>query len=661
MTSPEPPADAPGSPNPPGARELGSRRDRSGGVILIVGALGVVFGDIGTSPLYAMFAVFRSSGQGRIGTAEAYGATSTLLWSMAMMVSLLYVRLLMRTDNDGEGGLLALVALLRREVTAPRALAMITGLGMVGAAMFLGDSVITPAISVLSAAEGLGVARPSLASVVLPVALVILAGVFVIQRFGSGGIARLYGPVMLAWFSALAVTGAVSVARTPEALQALSPHWVLRYFSADPLSAFLSLGAIVLAVTGAEALYADLGHFGRKAIARAWVWIVFPALTITYVGEAAAVVRSPASASNPFFALIPSWALWPAVILSTLATIIASQAVISGAYTVVHQAAGLGLLPQLRTRHTSRRHFGQIYVPAVNTFLAVAVLVVVLLFRTSSALASAYGVAVTATISVTTVLYLILRWRTQHRVTGSLVAGFLALVLVVGFLLANLPKILTGGWLPIGIGVTVVVVMSTWWSGNRRIESARHELEVPIADYLHDVSGRPGATPHRVPGAAIFLGRDAGVTPMALRAMIDQNHVLHDVVVLLSWRTADSPTAATGTRVEIDDLIGSAAAESSVVSGIVSLDLTFGYSERIDPITALREAGSHGNETLARLDQAKDLYFVSLPIAQFDRHGTMQRWRQLLFLAILRVVPDPVDLLALPRDRTIIIGHGIGL
>jgi len=630
-------------------------------LILVVGALGVVFGDIGTSPLYTMSAVFGVTGQGRIGTAEVYGATSTLIWSMAVIVSLLYVRLLMRTDNDGEGGLLALVALLRRNVSTTRAAVVATGAGMVGAAMFLGDSVITPAISVLSAAEGLEIARPSLASVVLPVALVILAGVFVIQRFGTGSIARFYGPVMLTWFLALAVTGAVSVARTPGVLQVLSPHWVVLYFATDPFAAFLSLGAIVLAVTGAEALYADLGHFGRKAIARAWVWIVFPALTITYVGEAAAVVRSPAAVSNPFFALIPSWALWPAVVLATLATIIASQAVISGAYTVVHQAAGLGLLPPLRTLHTSRRHFGQIYVPAVNTFLAVAVLVVVLVFRTSSALSSAYGVAVTSTISVTTVLYLALMWRLHHRVTGSMVAGFLALLLVLGFLLANVPKILTGGWLPLGIGLALLLVMSTWWSGNRRVETARQDLEIPVGDYLHDLSLRPGASPHRVPGTAIFVCRDIGVTPMALRTMIEQNHVLHDVVVLLSWRTSDSPTTATGTRVEIDDLTRGKSPDDSLVGGVVCVDATFGYTERVDPIRALRDAQTQGKQTLARLDPATDLYFVSVPVAQFDRAGSMQRWRQVLFLAICRVVPDPVDLLDLPRDRTIIIGHVIGL
>jgi hypothetical protein len=293
-----------------------------------------------------MTAVF-GAGNRAVGEAEAYGATSTLIWSVTVIVSLLYVRLLLRTDNDGEGGLLALVALLRRHATSARALGVVTAFGMVGAAMFLGDSVITPAISVLSAAEGLEIAEPSLARAVLPVAVTILAGVFVIQKFGSGGIARFYGPIMLTWFTTLAVTGAVSIARTPAALQILSPHWALRYFLADPLAAFLSLGAIVLAVTGAEALYADLGHFGRKAIARAWVWIVFPALTLTYIGEAAAVARAGRTPANPFFALVPTWASWPTVILATTATVIASQAVISGAYTVVHQAAGLGLLPYL--------------------------------------------------------------------------------------------------------------------------------------------------------------------------------------------------------------------------------------------------------------------------------------------------------------------------
>lgn len=628
-----------------------SRMAGLAGLPLTVGALGVVFGDIGTSPLYTMKAVFGSTTQSPIGAAEVYGATSTLIWSMAVIVSLLYVRLLMRADNEGEGGLLALVALVRGRVTTRRGTVVVAALGMVGAGMFLGDSVITPAISVLSAAEGLEVARPSLSSVVLPVALVILAGVFVIQRFGSGGIARFYGPIMLSWFVVLALTGAVSVARTPAALQVLSPHWVVKYFAADPAGAFLSLGAIVLAVTGAEALYADLGHFGRKPIARAWVWIVFPALTITYLGEAAAVVRQPAAAANPFFALMPSWALWPAVVLATLATVIASQAVISGAYTVVHQAAGLGMLPRLRTVHTSRRHFGQIYVPAVNAFLAVAVLVVVLAFRTSASLASAYGVAVTSTISVTTALYLTLMWKRQQRVTGSMVAGAGALVVVLAFLLANVPKVLTGGWLPLGIGLLLLLVMSTWWSGTRRLESVRRELEVPIAEYLATLDGEEAAL-HRVQGTAVFLGGEPGVTPMALRTMIELNHVLHEEVMVLCWRTSDAPGAATGTQVQVSHLDA---------AGLTAVVATFGYSERIDPIGALRSAHAGPGDELTERDDRHDLYFISLPVAQFDRDGNMRHWRQMVFLALQRITPDPVDLLDLPRERTIIIGHMIGL
>ena len=391
----------------------------------MVGALGVVFGDIGTSPLYAAAAVVataRGAGVG-IDRTFVFGMTSTILWSLTLVVSILYVRLFLRADNEGEGGLLALLGLLRRRIGRGRAAAAFTVLGMLGAAMFLGDSVITPAISVLSAVEGLEVVEPALSRLVVPLALAILAGLFLGERFGTGAIGRLFGPVMVAWFAVIAACGVRGVVETPEILESVSPHWVVLFFLDHPGAAFLSLGAVVLAVTGAEALYADLGHFGRRAIARAWACVVFPALALSYLGQAGHMLEAPDATTNPFYSLVPDPVKVPVVVLATLATVIASQSVISGAFSVIHQGGLLGVLPPLRTVHTSAANSRQIYLPAVNALLAVMVLFIVLTFRSSTALASAYGIAVTLTISITTVVYLAYRWTARRRVTGGIVVA----------------------------------------------------------------------------------------------------------------------------------------------------------------------------------------------------------------------------------------------
>jgi len=617
---------------------------------MVLGALGVVFGDIGTSPLYAMRTVLGESSH--LTPDVVYGMTSTVIWSMVLVVSVLYVGLLLRTDNEGEGGLLALVALLRRTVAGHRA-AAVSVLGMVGAAMFLGDSVITPAISVLSAAEGLEVANPSLKAAVVPIAFALLAGVFVVQRYGSGRIGRFYGPLMLVWFVVIAAAGVGSIASGPAALQTLSPHWAVHFFVTEPRTAFLSLGSVVLAVTGAEALYADLGHFGRPAITRAWLFVVFPALVLAYVGEASEVVREPTAAANPFYAVMPGWATIPVLVISTLATVIASQAVIAGTFTVLHQASGLGLFPPLRTEHTSREHSGQIYLPAANWTLAFAVLAVVAGFRSSDALSSAYGVAVTATITVTASLYLWLsRLRGPYGVLrAALTAG--VLVVVLAFLAACLPKILTGGWLPLCIGAVMFLLMSSWWSGRRRLGTARHEAEPPLSDVLG--STRDGAG-HlvRVDGAAVFLTHDTSVAPMALRTMVEQNHVLHRTAVLLAWDLADTPASPADTSVEVDRL-------GDEHDGVVAVDATFGYRERPDLLRVLARARERDPDRLGDLEPDTALFFVSVPIPMLTRHGGMARWRQRVFLLIDRLATDPVEQLSLPRDRTVVLGRELSL
>ena len=390
-----------------------------------------------------------------LDTTVVYGMTSTVIWSLLLVVTMLYVGVLLGTDNEGDGGLLALLGLLRRSHARARIAVAATILAMVGAAMFLGDCVVTPAISVLAAAEGLEVVDPSLKVAVLPIALAILAGVFVLQRIGTGRIGAVYGPVMVLWFALLAIGGTASIAQAPEVLQALSPHWAIRFFIDDPLTAFLSLGAVILAVTGAEALYADLGHFGRGAITRAWLLIVLPALVLAYLGEASAVTRDPSAASDPFYAVVPGWATLPVLVLATLATIIASEAVIAGAFTVLHQAGGLGLFPYLRTRHPSPNEGGRIYVPAANWGLAVVVLLIVVVFQSSDRLAAAYGVAVSATILVTVLLFLTLDRTRSGRPTVRQAVGALGLLVMLAFFAGTLPKLVSGGWVPVGIGVVL--------------------------------------------------------------------------------------------------------------------------------------------------------------------------------------------------------------
>ncbi len=619
--------------------------------MVVVGALGVVFGDIGTSPLYAMRTILGESGP--VTTDTVYGVTSTVIWALVLVVTVLYVGVLLGEDNEGEGGLLALLGVLRRSSAGPRVLTVSTVVAMVGAGMFLGDSVVTPAISVLSAAEGLETVDESLAPAVLPVALAIIAGVFILQRFGSGKIGAVYGPVMVLWFAVLAAGGIGSLVQDPGALQALSPHWAVRYFLHDPWVAFLSLGAVILAVTGGEALYADLGHFGRKAIARAWLLVVLPALVLAYLGEAAAVVRDPDVAASPFYAVVPSWGTIPVLLLAAFATVIASQAVIAGAFTVFHQAGGLGLFPWLRTRHPSATESGRIYVPAVNWSLAVSVIAVVLLFRTSDRLAAAYGVAVAFTMLTTTSLYLVLDHvrRESHPLRRA--AAYLGLGVMVVFCAAALPKIPRGGWAPVLIGAVVFLVMWTWWSGHRRLAAARAADEGTPRELLEQVSS-DGEPLHRTPHTAVFLTDDPTTAPSALRTITEQARVLPERVVLLSWRVQDTP--------------GSAAHENSVeldlfedCEGVTGVSVTLGYRERLDVRHVLECAREQHPQDLDGLDPDTATYLLSDSIPRIDPACGMATWRQRLFVLLARVSTDRVDQLELPRDRTIVIGRELDL
>jgi KUP system potassium uptake protein len=614
----------------------------------MVGALGVVFGDIGTSPLYAMRAVLGEGGD--LQRDSVYGLTSMVIWSLLLVVTGLYVGLLLRVDNEGEGGLLALLGLLRPALSGGRLSIAATFVAMLGAAMFLGDSVITPAISVLSAAEGLKVASPSLSSIVLPVAVTVLVGVFMLQRIGSGGIGRLYGPVMIVWFSLLAVTGVASLAQDPGALVALSPYYAVKFVAHEPLTAFVALGSVILAVTGAEALYADLGHFGRAAITRAWLGLVLPALILAYLGEAAQVLRDPSSASDPFYGVVPAWATIPVLLVATAATVIASEAVIAGGFTVLHQAGGLGLFPHLRTRHTSAAKAGQIYLPAANWTLGAAVLAVVLVFRSSERLSAAYGLAVSLTILTTTTLYITLTIVRDHaRLRAA--AGALLGTVVACFFFAAIPKFVSGGWLPTLIGGALFVVMWTWSSGRARLAKARRRVELSPSAFVRDLHQ---AEPERVPGTGVFLSEDAEIAPLALRTVLELGHLLPEKVLILSWQIADTPTAqAHENRVRIGEF-------GQPYDGVVSVDVTLGFQERLDVVAVLHDLAKQDHE-LAHVDPETAYYFVSLPHPQLSRRSPMARWRQRLFLLLDELSTDRVLQLRLPRDRTVTVGRELDL
>jgi KUP system potassium uptake protein len=623
-------------------------RRQAAGAAAVVGALGVVFGDIGTSPLYAMRAVL---GEGHdLHRDTVYGLTSMVIWALLLVVTGLYVSLLLRVDNQGEGGLLALFGLLRRSLTGSRMAVAGTVVAMVGASMFLGDSIITPAITVLSAAEGLEVASPSLSTIVLPVALVILAGVFVLQRQGSGSIGRIYGPVMVVWFALLAVTGAASVARDPSTFAAISPTYAAMFIVRDPLTAFVALGSVVLAVTGAEALYADLGHFGRSAITRAWLGLVLPALLLAYLGEAAQVLRDPSSAGNPFYAVVPSWARIPVLVIATAATVIASEAVIAGAFTVLHQAGGLGLFPYLRTRYTSAEKAGQIYLPAANWCLGAAVLAIVLVFRSSERLASAYGLAVSLTILVDATFFvaiMLVRDHDRWRAAAGIALG----LVMVSFFAANIPKFVSGAWLPTLIGAVLFVVMWTWWSGRGRLARAQRQVELSASGFVRDLHE---VEPDRLPGTGVFLTDDSDYAPIALRTMLELGHGLPERTLIMSWELADTPTAnAHENRVRVGEF-------GEPYDGVVSVDITLGYRERLDVVAVLKEVAKRNHE-LASIDADKAYYFVSVTHPQLNRASSMSRWRQRLYLVLDELSTDRVAHMRLPRHRTVTVGREVEL
>ena len=627
-------------------------RHHAGLAVLSLGALGIVFGDIGTSPLYALQTVFAADQHAvRPTQAGVYGVISLVFWAITLIVSVKYVALIMRADNGGEGGIMALIALIREKGLQRRfAQVALVALGIFGASLFYGDGMITPAISVLSAVEGIEVVQPSLHSVVVPITLVILAVLFAIQRFGTGAVGRWFGPIMSVWFTLIAIAGLHEVLKSPGILRSISPTYGLTFMFEHGHVAFIALGSVVLTVTGAEALYADMGHFGRHPIRLAWFIGVFPALILNYMGQGALILHNPKAIDNPFYLLIPHWGRIPMIVFATVATVIASQAVISGAFSVSRQAVQLGFLPRLTIRHTSREA-GQVYVPAVNWGIFVAVVALVVGFGSSQHLAAAYGIAVTGTLAIDTVLFFVVVHIVWGRPKRVAVPGAIAFLIVdLTFFAANLPKIAHGGWFPLAIAGLVFIVLTTWQRGREIVTRKRTELEGPLRDFVEEIRD-PGKPINRAPRTGIFLDANPETTPLALRANVEHNCVLHESVVIVTVVTLNVPHVDEEERVTVDDL-------GYRDDGITHVTASFGFQDDLDVPRTLRLAAK-------RLEREVDFdavsYFLSrISIVAGDEPG-MARWRKKLFTAIARNAASPVPYFHLPDERTIVMAAHIEL
>jgi len=647
-----------GSATPTEDGDRGRIARRSAGTALTLGALGVVFGDIGTSPLYAINAVFTQNGGAvHLTRGNLYGVVSLVFWSITLIVSVKYVFFIMRADNDGEGGIMALTALIQGIKVRRGAPVMgLVTLGILGASLFYGDSTITPAISVISAVGGLDVAVPSLSSIVLPVTVGVLCILFAIQQFGTAFVGGLFGPVMAIWFVVIGGAGAVEVAHHPDVLSALSPVWGVRFFITDGGVAFIALAAVVLVVTGAEALYADMGHFGRGPIRRAWFLLAFPGLTLNYLGQGSLLLRSPSALKNPFYLLFPGWAQLPMVFLATFATVIASQAVISGAFSVSQQAVQLGFLPRMTIRHTSEREIGQVYVPAINALLLVAVIVIVVSFGSSTALANAYGVAVTGTFFLTTVLFLAVARMLRGWGRSKLIA-FAAVFLTVdaAFFVACLSKVIHGGWLPLVVASGIFLVLLTWREGLRIVTANRKRLAGPLRDFIEEVDWR-GSPVRSVNGVSVFLNPDPETTPLALRVNVGLNRVLHERVIIVSARTERVPHVAEAERVSLEPGILYNAATGDPLGPSAErfsrLAVRFGFLDEPDVPAAVALAGDRGLIP-GDGDLAAAFYFISrMTIMPTDAPG-MSAWRKKLFVTMARNASDPAEYFRLPEGRTV--------
>ncbi|QOF79051.1 potassium transporter Kup [Variovorax sp. 38R] len=610
---------------------------------LIVGAIGVVYGDIGTSVLYAVKEVF---GHGHVPfTVEnVYGILSMFFWTLTVIVSIKYVVLVLRADNEGEGGLVAMLALASQAVTdKPRLRQLLLVVGIFGTSLFYGDGVITPAISVLSAVEGLEVVSPHFKHYVIPITLVVLFCLFAVQKRGTAGIGKFFGPVTLAWFAAIAVLGVWQIAHHPEIIKALNPWFALKFIWDNPGTSFILLGAMVLCVTGAEALYADLGHFGKKPIRIAWFSVVMPALTLNYLGQGALLLENPEAVKNPFFMMAPEWALIPLVLLATLSTVIASQALITGAFSVTRQVIQLGYLPRLNIEHTSVRTAGQIYIPLVNWGLFVAIVMAVVMFRTSSSLAAAYGIAVTTDMLITTILtFFVIRY--AWKLPLALCIGATAIFFVVDFLFfaSNLLKLFEGGWFPLLIGGAVFTLMITWKEGRRLMGEAQHADAIDLKSFLGSVFMSP---PARVDGTAVFLTAEPGVVPNALLHNLKHNKVLHEQNMFVTVRNHEVPWIPMDKRIEIDAL----------GNHCWQVIVHYGFKNDIDLPRALDNARMRG----CQLEPMTTSYFLSRDVVIPTLGSGMAPWREKLFAQMHHNASGAAAFLGLPNNAVVELGSKI--
>jgi KUP system potassium uptake protein len=625
-----------------------------GRTAVVVGALGVVFGDIGTSPIYTIQTAFDPGDPHPIQASlqSVYGVVSLIFWSVTLIVTVKYVGLVMNADNDGEGGIMALISQIRElgEEGPAHIKFLLAGLGVFGAALFFGDSMITPAISVLSAVEGTETISSSMESLVIPITLAIILVLFAFQRRGTGPIGRMFGPVMLVWFTTIAALGIRGIAMHPEVLEALSPSYAFDFLFGSGSTGFFALASVVLAITGVEALYADMGHFGRPAISRAWLLLVFPACILSYLGQGALIMDDPEAIGAPFFRLMPHDGLVPLVVLATAATVIASQAVITGAFSLAHQATQLGYLPRLRVIHTSEREYGQVYVPLVNWLLMAAVLALVLAFQSSAKLGFAYGMAVTGTITITTILFfVIVRRRWRRPLWLALGGAGLFLAVELAFLGANLTKFVHGAWVPLAIGVILFTVMATWFRGRELVTAERVRVDGPLQAFVDGLQ-RMDPPVARTPGTGVFMNRGKETAPVSMRACVDHLHALKEHAVVLSLENVSTPRIKPADRLEIDDL-------RYRDDGIVFVRAKYGYAEHYDVPALVRQIAEAGAE--GPVDpQDTSFYLSRVELKPGDQPG-MSRWRKHLFVVTGLIAAEPADYFRLPRDRTITLGAEI--
>ena len=639
VTNPAEPALAP----PPVGVPHASGHGNNGPLLkMAVGAIGVVFGDIGTSPLYALRDTFAGHHPLPLDSLHVFGIISLMFWSMMIIVTLKYVTVIMRADNKGEGGSLALLALINKNTPGRRWSGGIILLGVFATALFYGDSMITPAVSVLSAIEGMAVYQPALSPLVVPMVVGILIFLFFIQSRGTARVATFFGPIMLVYFAVISVLGVVSILQMPSVLAALSPHYAAEMFIADPFRGFLAMGAAVLAVTGAEALYADMGHFGRAPIRFSWLWFVLPALTLNYLGQASLLIRDPSSLESPFYFLAPDWFQYPLLIVASLAAVIASQAVITGAFSVTQQAIQLGFIPRMTIKHTSETAAGQIYIPVINWALMIAVILLVLVFQRSSNLTAAYGIAVTGAMMIDNFLLAVVLfqlWKWKPWMAVPLLALFF--LFDAAYLSANLTKIPDGGWVPLVMGLAIFTLLTTWSRGRTLMRQNMAEGAIPIEVFTKSAHNSAA----RVSGTAIFMASTASGVPSALLHNIKHNKVLHERVVVLTVAIQDVPYVDDGDRFEIKDL----------GQGFYRITLRFGFLEETDVPAALAKVTMCG----APFEMMKTSFFLSRQTLIASAKPGMALWREKLFSWMLRNAASAMEFFRLPTNRVVELGSQI--